>query len=132
MRKIICGFICCIFITILLTGCGNCQYSVQQPVENIVRITYVDENAQSEIPKEHIEALVAEIQQLQCKRWYNDPQEVLSIPYIIIYYADGSCEEISAMASYRRTSKNKKFLWVYFDRDEFCEVLEKYARDIKN
>ena len=117
-----------IVICMFMTACNTTySFNCQQPTENIVRVILVDEFGEMEIPEDKYHILLSEIKKLPWRKYWNDPEVVLSEPYITIDYENGCYEEISASASYYHTAEGSELSWKYFDRDKFSEVLEKIA-----
>lgn len=112
-------------IVLLLTACDNTyQYELKQQIENIARVTIVDEQGELALTKAQYEELLTELQELSCKKYWNDPCQTIGEPYVFVEYADGNCEAICSAASYYNNGESIKYGRVYFDYEDFRELLQ--------
>lgn len=117
-----------LFISLIaLTACSRTYaYRYEEPIDAVENILFVDEKSERPVEKEDFAALLQDIQNLPCQKYWNDPCQVLSYPYILVEYSDGSCEAISSSANYYKAGGTTDYGWEYFDPDSFSAILEKY------
>lgn len=114
-----------LIIFLLLTGCNNThQYELKQEIENIAGVTIVDEQGEFALTKAEYEELLTELQELPCKKYWNDPCQTIGEPYILIEYVDGNCEAICSSASSYNNGKSIKYGIIYFDYEDFQKLLQ--------
>lgn len=127
MKKTLIFLITTIIIIISFCGCRmQYEYGFEQPIEQVKQIFIVLEENGVEHRIKCSTDILTDIQSIPCRKYWNDPPQVIVAPYVLIEYKDGCIEEISADSNCYIIDGESDFDWEYFDSYEFLEVLKKY------
>ena len=137
-NKLVKGSIISTFI-ILLSFTFGCEikgeYHFSQPINQIsaIEIVYRDKNSNFNIRKEvefeYQAELISAILELPCYKYFNDPSTTMDDIAIRISYNDGCCDYLSSSCVAYYCNNRYKFGWVYFNTDDFNELLNKYLNN---
>ena len=118
-----------LILTAVILCCG-CQtqyeYEFEQPADQVRQVYIVLEENGTEQRIECTTDILADIQALPCRKYWNDPPFMIVVPYVLIEYNNGAVEKICAHSNCYEIDGEIDFDWEYFDTDEFSEVLQKY------
>ena len=122
-------FLYVVIFSLFITSCrSDNRYKYVQTIENVNKIELLQvENGEEKILKELDDYdILADIQGLSCKKYWNDPCQIINGLAIKIYYNDSSCEIITWECTVYIKENKHDYGWEYFDMNAFNSVLQSY------
>lgn len=117
-----------------LSGCNSSlKYEFSQPNECISKIEVIEittdnhENILTELESDS--EIVSEIQSLQCKKYWNDPNQSIVGIALKVYYTDTSYEIITWESNAYYSKDSCDYGWEYFDKESFDSILNSYIEN---
>ena len=123
------AFFCILIFSLFITSCRSSnQYKYAQTIDSVNRIELLQiENGEEEILTELDNCdILADVQSLSCKKYWNDPCQIINGLAIKIYYNDSSCEIITWECTVYIKDNKRNYGWEYFDMDSFNATLQSY------
>lgn len=126
MRKIIFLVVIVVLLLGIFYSCQSIEYEFRQPLDQVQRVFLIVERNDNEERTECPVDILMDIKALPCYDYWNDPSHTIGDKYVLIEYADGSTEVISARANYYERDGKIRYGRVYFDTGDFFAVFKKY------
>lgn len=119
-----------ILFCVCLFGCNSSlEYKFAQSYEHISKIELIKISEDNEEILAELTAdskIISDIQNLQCKKYWNDPNHSIMGLAIKIYYTDSSYEIITWESNVYYSGNSHNYGWEYFDKDSFNSILDAY------
>lgn len=121
------------FVAFCISGCNSSsKFEFSQSYDYISKIEVIEitdkhENVLAELSSDS--EIISDIKNLQCKKYWNDPNQTITGLALKVYYTDTSYEIITWESNAYYSKNSCDYGWEYFNKESFESLLNSYVEN---